>query len=64
MGEQGARARYEDMQQHPSSYTQAPKPSYISPRLTLESIGLPSDPSKVHVTTEEVSFVVFVCQVK
>lgn len=52
------------MQQHPSSYTQAPKPSYIPPRLTLESIGLPSDPSKVHVTTEEVSFVVFVYQVK
>lgn len=63
-GQQEARARYEDMQRHPASYTQAPKSQYIPPRLTLESIGLPSDPSKVPVTKEEVPFVVYIYQVK
>lgn len=63
-GQHGARARYQDMRQNPSSYTQPPKPSYIPSRLTLESIGLPSDPSNVPVTKEEVPFVVYVYQVK
>lgn len=61
---QQARARHQDMQHNPTSYAQPPKPAFKPPPRTLQSIGLPADPSKVSVAKDEVSFVVLIYQVR
>lgn len=58
------RAMYQDMARNPSTYAQPLKPTSKPPPLTLESIGLPPDPSVVPVKKEEVPFIVLVYQVK
>ena len=52
------------MLQHPSYYTHAPMPPFNPPTLTLGSIGLPNDPCKEPVSTEDICIVVNVYQVK
>jgi hypothetical protein len=59
-----ARARQHDQQQNPTSYAQPPKPGFKPPPRTLQSIGLPADPSEVSVGKDEVSFVVLLYQVR